>query len=160
LPISGRTRHPPRANIRSGAAAGGGRALLARCRRLAVGSARVKQQDFEAQHTAQWQQIETWLDAGSAPADFPRHYRALCHHLAVAKSRRYGSQLVERLNALVLRGHTLLYGGDARHRAIWLRFFVADFPRVIYGHRRAIALSAALFLLTSVLTGLWCYHDE
>lgn len=120
----------------------------------------MKQQDFEAQHAAQWQQLEKWLDSGEAPAQFPRAYRALCHQLAVAKSRRYGSFLIERLNALVLRGHHHLYGGDARHRAIWLRFFVADFPRVIYQHRIAIAIAALLFFGSALLTGLWCYVDE
>jgi uncharacterized membrane protein SpoIIM required for sporulation len=121
----------------------------------------MKQQDFETQYGAQWQQLEQWLDAkGDADSDFPRRYRVLCHQLAVAKSRRYGSFLIERLNALVLRCHHRLYGGDARHRAIWLRFFVADFPRVIYSLRYLIAIAALLFLGPALIMGLWCYADE
>lgn len=121
----------------------------------------MKQQDFESQYAAQWQQLEQWLDAnGDADSEFPRRYRVLCHQLAVAKSRRYGSFLIERLNALVLRCHHRLYGGDARHRAIWLRFFVADFPRVIYSHRYLIAIATLLFLGPAIVMGLWCYFDE
>jgi uncharacterized membrane protein SpoIIM required for sporulation len=121
----------------------------------------MKQQDFETQYAPQWLQLEQWLDSdGAADSEFPRRYRMLCHQLAVAKSRRYGSFLIERLNALVLRCHHRLYGGDARHRAIWLRFFVADFPRVIYGHRYLIAIATLLFLGPAIVMGLWCYFDE
>jgi len=133
----------------------------------------MRQQDFEAQHAEFWRAIEVQLETQSAKnkndsaadkhfpqSSFPQSYRTLCHHLAVAKSRRYGSFLIEHLNALVLRCHHRLYAGDARHRAIWLRFFVIDFPRVIYLNRLWIGIAALLFFGSGIVMGLWCYYDE
>ena len=131
----------------------------------------MKQQDFEALHAAQWRQLETWLEGNNnADADFPRHdfprhdfprqYRQLCHQLAIAKSRRYGSFLIERLNALVTQCHHRLYGGSLRHRAIWLRFLVADFPHVLYINRQLIAIATLLFFLPALAMGFGCYFDD
>lgn len=96
---------------------------------------------------------ETWNDytqllqeaekrKASVPLDdFPRHFRTLCNHLTLARSRGYSAALVERLNPLVERGHAVLYanrsgkwdhilnyvaGGYARHvRREWPTLLVA-----------------------------------
>lgn len=124
----------------------------------------MKQQDFEDRHAAQWRQLEQWLDNGRARGrkltDFPRCYRQLCHQLAIARHRQYGSFLIERLNRLVTRCHHHLYGGSARRRGIWLKFFVRDFPRVLYLNRRLIAVAALLFFGTAIVMGLSCYRDN
>ena len=121
----------------------------------------MKQQDFEALHTPQWRLMENGLaDNSTASAEFPQQYRALCQQLAVAKNRRYSSLLIERLNALVLRCHHRLYSGDIRRRAIWLRFFVADFPRAIHNNRFLIGIATLLFLSSAIAMGLCCYFDD
>jgi len=72
---------------------------------------------FEAQHSAAWQELEAALAPTSRknkapPADRARVaalYRAACEHLAIAESRSYPVWLIERLEALTSRGHQRIY---------------------------------------------------
>ncbi len=126
----------------------------------------MKQHDFEARHAPLWQQLERWLQPadgerpGPAPDDFPARYRELCHQLALARQRRYGSHLVTRLNELVLRCHHRLYRHRDRGRALWLRFLLIDFPLALRANGRLVALAAALLFAPALLLGLGCYLDE
>ena len=116
----------------------------------------MKQQAFEAAHEAQWTAFEAalgQLDRGrrrgeNAPApDFPERYRGICHHLAMARERRYTAALVQHLNGLVLRGHHALYGARPGLQRTWARYLAAGFPRLVRSSWRAVALAAALFYL-------------
>ena len=72
----------------------------------------MKQQIFEQQHQAVWQQIETALEKpaqGDNSKVLAEHYMLLCQHLAIAKERLYDTALVERLNTLVLGVYRELY---------------------------------------------------
>jgi len=110
----------------------------------------VKQVAFEAQHAADWERFERRLEGGPAPAlagiDLPQAYRRLCQHLALARDREYSPELVDRLNALVLRGHHLLYGARApRGAARSVGFLLAGFPRLVRGEAPLLAAAALLF---------------
>jgi uncharacterized membrane protein SpoIIM required for sporulation len=125
----------------------------------------VKQQDFEHHHRALWERLEERLAAlpanktAVASRDFPADYRQVCHHLALAKHRRYSPFLVDRLNAIVVACHNLLYSQSARFRYQWLRFLLVDYPRVL--HRNRVFIWVAMFLFTApfIGLGLLCYFD-
>jgi len=111
----------------------------------------VRQTAFEAQHGADWDRFERWLD-GKNGADalpdmaVPATYRRICQHLALARDREYSPDLVDRLNALALRGHHLLYGARApRGTARGLAFLVAGFPRLVRSEAALLAAAALLF---------------
>ncbi|HTL99157.1 MAG TPA: stage II sporulation protein M [Holophagaceae bacterium] len=112
----------------------------------------MKQQAFEALHQPEWAAFETLLrrleaKEGEAPSelkDLPARYRALCHHLALARERGYGAGLVDRLNRLALQGHQCLYGVRRGSLAGLLGFFAA-FPRLARKRWRAMALAALCF---------------
>ena len=120
----------------------------------------MKQELFEEKYRGGWQEFESWLDrldAGrsseaSVPrpafdaAELPARYRRLCQHLALARDRAYSADLVERLNALVLRGHHLLYGASGERKARLLAFVYGGFPRMVRAEARLVGLAAALFL--------------
>lgn len=79
--------------------------------------------------------------------EFVSLYRAVSHDLSVARTRHYGANLINKLNALVLRGHNLIY----LSRIGWLEkifcFYAQTFPRAVRQHKKMVGLSLLVFLL-------------
>ncbi len=105
----------------------------------------MKQAPFEAEHGPLWEQLEGWLrgEPTLAPEEVPAAYRRLCHHLALARERRYGVPLNERLQALVLALHQRLYGVGEGGLGLWT-YVARDFPRAVRAEARLVLLSALL----------------
>ena len=131
---------------------------------------------FETLHAPAWQALEDALQPrrrrrfeveGSAAAagrridaaEFARLYRQCCEHLALARSRGYPLQLVERLDDLAHRAHQRIY----RHQALasWRagHTLLLAFPRAVRAHLRLVLLSTLVFLLPGLVLGLWCWLD-
>jgi uncharacterized membrane protein SpoIIM required for sporulation len=120
---------------------------------------------FEQNHELQWRALEASLDrlektrgSEAAAPDFPELYRQVCHHLALARHRRYGADLELRLNRLVLRGHQQLYRSPAVHLPAVLRFATSGFPRLVRSEAKLVLLSLLLFagpLLAMLLLVPW-----
>ena len=123
----------------------------------------MKQQIFEQQHSAAWQQIEAALEKpaeGDNSKILAEHYMLLCQHLTIAKERLYDAALVERLNNLVLGVYRELYRYRAQTRLNIYAFFKRDFPLAIYRHRYFILLSFLVMVLPGLVAGTWTYLDE
>jgi len=123
----------------------------------------MKQQIFEQQHSAEWQQIEAALEkpaGGNNSKILAEHYMLLCQHLAIAKERLYDAALVERLNNLVLGVYRELYRYRSETRLNIYAFFKRDFPLAIYRHRYFILLSFLVMILPGLVAGTWTYLDE
>ena len=66
---------------------------------------------FEEQRREAWDEYErlvTSVEKGKPEvgvADLPRRFREVCSDLALASHRMYRGRMVERLNALVIRGY-------------------------------------------------------
>ena len=114
----------------------------------------MKQQTFELAHDEEWAAFEAILGQlghghrFSSPVpteDFPSRYRRICHHLALARERRYTAYLVRRLNELALRGHHALYGVRPGLQRKWVHFLLSGFPRLVRVNWRAVLLAIALF---------------
>ena len=122
----------------------------------------MSQRLFENKYERDWQTLEAILDKqlerdDAANASLPILYRRACHQLAMAKHRRYSSQLITRLNQLVLKGHHRLYQYNPRYKMRWLRFFVYDFPRSIRANIKYVWAAVALFYLPLFVLGIACY---
>lgn len=116
----------------------------------------MKQRTFEQQHQAQWQRLEQWLaelnkrvyqkSKLEVPvAQFATEYRQICQQLALAQSRHYTPQLIERLNHLVLQGHQVLYTRHPRFLYQISRFLIQQFPHTVRTEWRLITISTLLF---------------
>lgn len=116
----------------------------------------MRQHVFERRYGREWAEFEAWLarraGAGRAlpateesirDADVPQRYRRLCHQLAIARDRRYGSDVVDRLHAIAIEVHQVLYGGRTRHDHAWLAYIFGGFARSVRAER-GLALAAAL----------------
>lgn len=126
----------------------------------------MKQQDFEKHNESLWQRLESLLASLESQhkdrdkqRQLPADYRQVCHHLALAKHRRYSPYLVDRLNRIVLACHNLLYSQSARFRYQWLRFLFVDYPRVLHNNRRYIWLATFLFVGPLLALAAACYFD-
>jgi len=116
----------------------------------------MKQQAFETAHEEDWASFEAMLgqlgQGRPAPTavpteNFPARYRRICHHLALARERRYTAGLIARLNEIALRGHHVLYGARAGLQGKWGRFLLWGFPRQVRANWRSVLLAGALFYL-------------
>jgi uncharacterized membrane protein SpoIIM required for sporulation len=122
----------------------------------------MKQEMFQARHEREWSAFERWLELRARPkardrrssvegifddTEFPLAYRRLCQQLALAQRRGYSALLIGRLQALVQRGHLVLYRPRAPRLARIVDFFAAGFPRLLRSQWRAMAVSALLFFV-------------
>jgi len=127
----------------------------------------MRQDAFVARYAAEWDAFERWLDAregsprraradrhtwdGLLDEDIPPRYRRLCQQQALARRRGYSPQLTSRLQALMQRGHNLLYRPPPPPWRRALMFLLADFPRLVRAQRGCLWASIALFVTPMVL---------
>ena len=132
----------------------------------------MKQQDFEARYTPDWAILESWLKRkGSKQSSDTDEktisaeqlvplYRQLCHHCALARSRGYSPELVDRLNRLALELHHVLYQQNRRLLPKVMYFLFMGFPEALRVNARLIALSAAFFLLPGLAMFVGCLTNN
>ena len=119
----------------------------------------MKQEAFEARYTKDWQRFEEWIalmakgrraiansDSEQDIAEgFPAAYRQVCHHLALARARRYSIGLQQRLNRMALDGHQYLYRARIPVFSAMFRFAVFGFPHAVRKQWRFMLASILLF---------------
>jgi uncharacterized membrane protein SpoIIM required for sporulation len=86
-------------------------------------------------------------------------YRRACEHLALARARSYPRYLLDRLDRLTADAHQVIYqrrefGFERAKRAI-----LRDFPRAVRAHAPYVWISAALFLIPTLLIG-WLVYER
>ncbi len=118
----------------------------------------MNQRDFISRYAASWEEYERVLamivsrrelDAGgrAAAAAFPAHYRRLTEQLSLARDRNYSAALIERLNALAVRGHHVLHRAPRLSGAAIARFVFRDFPARVRRDAGFVAFAAACLVL-------------
>ncbi|PTR29410.1 stage II sporulation protein M [Pseudomonas sp. GV085] len=111
----------------------------------------MKQSLFESRHKAEWDRFSHLLEQlerdgkVTDTSSFPKDYRRLCQHLALARERGYSSFLIEVLQQQVLRGHQQLYRHRSRLAADMLAFILADFPRLVREQWRFVLAASLMF---------------
>jgi uncharacterized membrane protein SpoIIM required for sporulation len=109
----------------------------------------MRQASFEAEHGADWQAFEKFLDGAKPPpfppAEMPARYRRLCQSLALATDRQYSPDLIDRLNTLALRGHHALYRNRRRETQAVREFLLGGFARLVREEWRLVTAAAILF---------------
>ncbi len=120
----------------------------------------MRRDDFIAMNRPLWQELERLLDEledGSAPEAaqrMPAVYRRVCATLSLARSRGYGRELVDELNALVLRGYHQLYGRRVVVPAEWFRYALVGVIRQLRKDRALFVSAMALFFVPFLATML------
>ena len=122
---------------------------------------------FEAQHAAEWNELDAALapparKRRSARADRARTaalYRAACEHLAIAESRSYPVWLIERLESLTARGHQLIYRQADFGVDKLRRLFLIDFPSAVRSYRLQVLIALVAFAGPLLVIGVLAYLD-
>jgi len=110
----------------------------------------MKQEHFSRKSEQDWQTLDALMSKEKADlqvSDFPRVYRRVCQHLALARSRLYSNHLIEHLNSLVLRAHQRLYSSNATRKGLMRTFFAQQFPAAVRQEWRLVWIAALLFYL-------------
>src|SRR5688572_25813956 len=119
----------------------------------------MRQEQFVARHQREWQLFEHWLETrGNArralaernlgeigDEDIPARYRRLCQQLALARRRGYSPVVTARLQALMQRGHNLLYRTPPPRWQRAVEFLLADFPRLVRSEAGCMWAALVLF---------------
>lgn len=120
----------------------------------------MKQGQFEQLYQPLWQLLEAQIIEleksdgrlkGNELASFASRYRRLCHFHALAKDRHYSSHLVDKLGDLVVRGHQQLYRRKQPFFQQFIRFIVADFPRLVRAQQVYLWWATALLYVPGLL---------
>ncbi|MFW6751646.1 stage II sporulation protein M [Pseudomonas glycinae] len=123
----------------------------------------MKQSLFESRHKTEWERFSLALERlergkdTSQVAEFPKAYRRLCQHLALAQDRGYSSFLVDSLQQQVLRGHQQLYRHRSQLGANVLGFILAGFPQLVRAEWRFVLAAALLFFGSLIGFGVLVY---
>jgi len=130
----------------------------------------MKQSQFEAEQAVVWAEYRGLLEAldQSWPKrrpnvqlqHFPRLFRRLCGHYALARSRGYSPGLVNELQELVHRGYRQLYRSQRDWLGGTLAFLSIGFPRTLRRHAWAFWLSVAIFFGPMLAMGLASYGNS
>lgn len=127
----------------------------------------MKQFTFEQKYGELWQQLDEILrELEKFRGDqrdpellrrFNQHYRQVCSHYALARTRHYSPRLIANLHDLVLRGHHHLY--TDKRMLLWklVRFVFHDFPVTLRQDIGLFWLATALLYVPAVTLGLICY---
>lgn len=106
---------------------------------------------FEERRGAEWVELDRLLSSVEARRpepgveELPRRFREACADLALARHRMYSGQLIERLNALVIRGYKLLYRSRRAGWEMLVKFLAVGFPRAVRAEWRLFWLCSAMF---------------
>ncbi|HEX4327870.1 MAG TPA: stage II sporulation protein M [Burkholderiales bacterium] len=115
----------------------------------------MNQNAFETGHGTSWKAFDARLKAlrrkgderEEAASDWPRQYRQVTHDLALAQSRAYSPELVDRLNLLALRGHQRFYGSRGNLLAAMVEFIGGGFPALVRRESLVIWIACALLFI-------------
>lgn len=128
------------------------------------------QSRFEQGHGGRWEAFTESLkslrrtkgdERERAAEEWPRHYRQLTHDLALARSRAYSPELVDRLNLLALRGHQRFYGARGNFLASIVEFIGGGFPALVRRESLVVWIASALLFIPFLgLIALLHYFPE
>ncbi|MCY4143260.1 MAG: stage II sporulation protein M [Gammaproteobacteria bacterium] len=95
-----------------------------------------------------------------APQEFVASYRNIARDLAVAHSRNYSNDLVNRLNDLAVRGHNIVYVSRSGWMAKFLEFLSHGFPQSVREHGRILLLSVCLVMIPALIVSALIVEDD
>ncbi len=120
----------------------------------------MKQQQFETDNAALWQEIRAILD-GTEPdrRALPVLYRRLCQSLALCRQRGYSPAIADYLQNMVGECHRLLYGTSVQRPNTLLRWLLVDFPCRVRAEWKLLLLSLLAVFGVGLGVGMMVWHD-
>jgi uncharacterized membrane protein SpoIIM required for sporulation len=139
---------------------------------MAAGQARMTPLHFEQQYQAEWDelaaQVRLIFDGRTSQSASlkPIHgehvaalYRRACEHLALARARSYPRYMIDKLERITADAHQVIYQRREFGAARAWQAIAYDFPRAVRAHAGYVWLSAALFMIPTLLVG-WLVYER
>src|SRR5690348_11497861 len=127
---------------------------------------------FEQQYQAEWDELDAQMrlifegrKARSASArpiqgeHVAALYRRACEHLALARARAYPRYMIDKLERITADAHQVIYQRREFGLLRAWRAISVDFPRAVRAHSGYVWLSAALFVIPTLLVG-WLVYER
>lgn len=122
----------------------------------------MRQEEFEARYSNHWKGFEVQINLSEALKQnkqkgehslngFADNYRQLCYCLALARERHYSPLLIDKLEALVFRGHQSFYQKRLGIFQNIFRFILHGFPQAVRQQANFVWVASALFYLPIVV---------
>lgn len=110
---------------------------------------------FEARRRGRWSRLQALLDLAPSPvtplsspqeeAELGVLYRELCADLSRARTQRYSVELVDALERLCSRAHTLVHAASTERRPLPLKHFVLGVAPALRREWRFVGTASVLF---------------
>ena len=122
----------------------------------------MRQEEFEQRYAADWKTFQELVveaeairrrrfESGDKLKEFAQNYRQLCYCLALARERQYSPYLIQKLEALVFRGHQIFY---RKRLGIFRRiyqFILFGFPVAVREQATYVWIASAIFYLPALI---------
>lgn len=122
----------------------------------------MNKREFVQKRRPDWTKFRTLLDRleiekskqikASELAEFSRLLREVSNDLAVIRSREWGEEIADFLNALVTRGYNNFYAAPRGNFSRFLRFVATGFPILLRKNGKYFLLGWCLFFLPMLIT--------
>lgn len=120
----------------------------------------MKQQQFEAENQALWDDIAAILDGSrSDRVALPAKYRRLCQCLALARQRGYSPALAGYLQTMVSDCHRLIYGTAVARPNTLVRWMLVEFPCRVRAEWKLLLVTCIACFGVGALVGLLVWFD-
>lgn len=123
----------------------------------------MRQSDFERTHKRLWDRCQDLLEGNglAEPAELPSLHRRLCLSLALARSRGYSPNLVERLHVLARSTHALLHGTRPAPPATIGEWIAGRFPARVREESTPMLIALLAFWGPALATGfVLAWHPQ
>ncbi len=122
----------------------------------------MRQEEFEERYRDNWKAFEVQVNLAEALKQnrkqgdvslkgFAENYRQLCYCLALARERHYSPLLIDRLEALVFRGHQTFYQKRLGIFQNIYHFILHGFPQAVREQSKFVWAASFLFYLPTII---------
>ena len=120
----------------------------------------MKQQQFETDNAALWQEISAILDGSQQDRRaLPVLYRRLCQCLALCRQRGYSPAVADYLQQMVGDCHRLLYGSAIERPNTLLRWMLVEFPQRVREEWRLLVFALLAVFGVGLGIGVLIWND-
>ena len=111
----------------------------------------MNRQEFEQRKSDEWSNLDLRIKGleGRGPAvepeKIPGMFRRVCHDLALAQYRMYGSLICDRLNSLSIRGYRLIHRSKGGFGECSIQFVFNTFPNSLRREWKLFVVSSLVF---------------
>lgn len=122
----------------------------------------VKEISFINRNKKRWSHLENQISGKGniSPDDLADSFIQLTDDLSYARTFYPESSIIQYLNGLSVKTHTIIYRNKEEKSSRFITFWITELPLALYEARKEFLWSLIIFLLAAVVGGVSAWHDE